>query len=120
VLVPAGIIVAVSFALLPFADGAAVWVLMIINGIARGCLMPLLSTIAIEKKAVGPRYAGTTIGLIMTFNMLGCAICPPLGNSLAGINPGFPIILWAAISALSLIGFFFIKEKRGADSVTTP
>jgi NNP family nitrate/nitrite transporter-like MFS transporter len=119
VLIPAGIIFIVTLAFIPFTSGTMTWVMIITGGIVRGCLSPLLSAMAVEREVIGARYAGTALGLIMTLNMLGGAISPPLGNSLAGINAGFPFLLWAAISVMGLIGFFFIKEKRlGITSVS--
>jgi hypothetical protein len=49
---------------------------------------------------------------VNTLSMIGGAALSPLGNSLAGIHPQYPFVFWSAISAIALIGFFFIKEER--------
>ena len=81
-------------------------------GIVRGGFMALFITMLMETEGIGATYSGTAQGLMMTFGQLGGFFAPPLGNSLAGINPGFPFVFWGILSALTLSGFYFVKEKR--------
>ena len=122
VLIPAGIIAVISTVFFPYTHGPTLWVLIVINGIARGCVFPLLTTMAVERKAIGVQYAGTAIGLVNTLSMIGGAALSPLGNSLAGIHPQYPFVFWSAISAIALVGFFFIKEEHvgGIVAVSQP
>ena len=83
---------------------------VIITGIIHGGFMAVLFTMVMETKEIGTTYAGTAMGLILTFSRVGAFIFPPLGNSLADTNPSLPFILWAGLAALALFGFLFLKE----------
>jgi nitrate/nitrite transporter NarK len=72
----------------------------------------LLIVLIFEIKGVGSTYGGTAIGLASTMGMVGAFFAPPLGNSLSDTNLGLPFIFWAILSALSLLGFLFIEERR--------
>jgi NNP family nitrate/nitrite transporter-like MFS transporter len=112
VLFPLLFITVVGVALLPLVGGALVWVLMIIVGCARDGTMAICLTMGTEAKGVGVVYAGTAIGLMQTVFNIGSFASPPLGNSLADINLGFPFFLWAAFGLLALVTFCFIKEMK--------
>jgi hypothetical protein len=66
-----------------------------------------------EMKGVGSTYGGTATGLANTISMVGAFLAPPLGNSLADINPGYPFFFWAGLAALSLPLLFLIKNRTG-------
>jgi cyanate permease len=110
VLFPILFITIVGVALLPVVGNAAVWVLMIMLGVSRDGFMAIALTMSTETKGVGVVYAGTAVGLAQTMLNLGSFVSPPLGNSLAGANPGFPFFLWAAFGLLALLAFYFVKE----------
>jgi len=110
VLFPVLLITIVGVALLPVVDNAMVWVLMIMVGIARDGFMAISFTMSIETEGIGVLYAGTAVGLVQTIFNVGPVISPPLGNSLAETNPGFPFFLWAAFGLLALVAFCFVKE----------
>jgi len=106
------IIMSICLSLLPIAHGSAVWALLIMGSIFRSGGSALFNILIFEIKGVGGTYGGTAIGLVSTMGMFGAFFAPPLGNSLADINLGLPFVFWAILSALSLLGFFFIKERR--------
>ena len=110
VLFPVLLITIVGIALLPVVDNTMVWVLMIIMGFARDGFIAICFTMSTETEGIGAVYAGTALGLVLTLSQLGAAISPPLGNSLASTNPGFPFFLWAAFGLLALVTFYFVKE----------
>jgi NNP family nitrate/nitrite transporter-like MFS transporter len=116
ILVPALLISATSLGFLPAVEGAAVWALIVIMAATRSGMMALFVTLVMETEGVAGRYAGTAMGLMGTIGMLGGFLSPPLGNSLADLHIGLPFVFWAALSAVGLIGFFFVKETRGAKS----
>ena len=100
----------IGVGLLSVASGPMVWVAVIIAGIFFDGFMAVLFTLVMEIEGIGPTYAGTAIGIVLTTSMLGSIISPPLGNSFASIDPGAPFIFWAALAAIGLLSFFFIKE----------
>jgi len=113
VLFPVLIITIVGIALLPLVGSAAVWVIMIVVGVARDGFMAVALTISTETKGVGVVYAGTAMGLTQTVMNVGPIISPALGNSLADpANPAspYPFFLWAAFGLLALVAFCFVKE----------
>jgi len=110
VLFGAMLVTAISVALLSVVGGAMLWVLVIMANITRDGFMAVIITMITEKEGVGAMYAGTALGLAMTFSRVGGIVSPPLGNSLAGINPGLPFIFWAGWAAAGLFGFYFVKE----------
>jgi MFS family permease len=116
VLFPILFVTIVGVALLPIVGNAAVWVLMIMVGVSRDGFMAIALTMSTEAKGVGVVYAGTAAGLAQTMLNVGSFSSPPLGNSLANINPCFPFFLWAAFGLLALVAFYFVREtgwRRG-------
>jgi NNP family nitrate/nitrite transporter-like MFS transporter len=110
VLFPILFITIIGVALLPVVSSAMVWVLMIMVGFTRDGFMAVCLTMSTETEGVGVVYAGTAVGLVQTVLNVGSIISPPLGNSLADANPGFPFFLWAAFGLLGLVVFCFVKE----------
>ena len=98
-------------ALIPFVEGKVLWVIIVLHGLARGGLMALFRALVIETKGIGAEHAGTATGLTNMLLMIGYAVFPPLGNSLAHIHLGLPFILWAALSSLMVCLFVYVKEE---------
>ncbi len=113
ILFPVLFITMVGIALLPVVNDAMVWVLMIMVGVARDGFFAICLTMSTETKGIGVLYAGTAMGLAQTIVNVGNVISPPLGNSLAGADPGFPFFLWAAFGLLGLVAFCFVRETGG-------
>jgi len=109
ILLAAILMTTIGVGLLSVVDGAMVWVSVILASITRYGFMAVIITMITETEGVGAVYAGTALGLVMTLSRVGGIISPPLGNSLAGINPGSPFIFWAALSAVALSGLCFVK-----------
>jgi len=104
------LITAIGVGLLSVVSGAMVWVSVIIASITRDGFMAVIITMITETGGVGTAYTGTALGLAMTLSRVGGIISPPVGNSLAGINPGLPFIFWAVLAAVALFGFHFVKD----------
>jgi hypothetical protein len=98
--------------MLSVVSGPMVWIAVIMAGLVRDGFMAIFMTMIIETEGVGASYAGTAIGLVMSFNGLGTMSSPPLGNSLADIAPSFPFIFWAILAAAGFFGLYFAKEER--------
>jgi hypothetical protein len=76
--------------------------------------MSTLLTITIESKNVGPLYAGTATGFMMTFFFIGGLVSPPLGNLLADTAPGAPFVFWSAAAAAGLISLLAVRRSEAA------
>ncbi len=110
VLVVATIMAAIGVCLLAVADGALIWVAVLIAGIVRDGYVGVFTSMIIETEEVGAMYTGTAIGLIFTISRAGGVLAPTAGNSLASIGLNVPFIFWASLVALSLVGLCFFKE----------
>jgi MFS family permease len=106
------LILVISLCVLPLAKGFGVWILVILTGFMLGGLSPLFLALVVETKGVGSTYAGTAFGVSFSIGMLGSAISPPLGNSVAHFHLGLPFVLWAVLICFVLIGFLFLGEKE--------
>jgi len=49
------------------------------------------------------------LGLAFTFAQPGSFISPPLGNSLANLNPGLPFLFWASLSVMAIIPLLLLR-----------
>jgi predicted MFS family arabinose efflux permease len=111
VLIGALIAMAAGSGLLSAAGGSAVWAAVVLAGMARDGSAALVLTMAVEAGEVGPVYAGTATGFVLTFFFLGNLISPPVGNKLAEIAPGAPFVFWAGTAALGIVSLLFIRSR---------
>ncbi len=112
VLIGAILMVIIGTGLLSVATGALVWVAVIVAGIARDGFMAVLITTIIETDGVGPGYAGTAVGLTMVFAGFGGMLAPPLGNSLASLDPALPFAFWALLAVGGLTSVTLVKRGK--------
>jgi len=106
-----GILATVAcFALLPAADDRMIWVLVICAGVCMDSFMSVIVTMLVETPGLKMEHAGIAVGIAFSLGSLGIAASPPLGNSLAGINPGAPFYFWAALAFLALIPVSLAKD----------
>lgn len=110
VLAAATIAIAFGVGLLTVSQGVIVWLAVMIAGVFRDGFMAIFFTSVIETKGVGAVYAGTATGFTLIFLQIGNLLAPPIGNSLATLNPSLPFAFWAGLAVLGLICFYFIKE----------
>jgi MFS family permease len=105
--------VILTLALIPTANTTGIWLLVIACGFLRSGGSALINVIIFEVKGVGSTYGGTATGLANTISMIGAFLAPPIGNSLARLDPGYPFYFWAALAAMSLPLIFFLKNRTG-------
>jgi MFS family permease len=118
ILFPGLLIPAVCVGLIPLVSDSTIWVLMVLAGICMDSFMAVTVTMLMETEGVGAAYAGTALGIVFTINQIGGAITPPLGDSLAGINPTSAFMFWAALPIGGLLTLFFATET-GRSKVKT-
>jgi MFS family permease len=111
VLMVATLLTITGIGLLSIVDGIMVWVAVIMAGLVRDGFMAIFMTMIIETEGVKAAYAGTAIGLAISFLGLGNLISPPLGNSLADMAPGLPFIFWATLAVAGFFGLYLAKEE---------
>jgi hypothetical protein len=103
----------VTLALIPLVNTAGLWVLIIVGGLLRSGGGALFYVVVLEVEGVGSTYGGTATGLANTISMVGAFLAPPIGNSLADINPGYPFFFWSALAAAALPLIFLVKNRTG-------
>jgi cyanate permease len=101
---------AIGVGLLSVADGAFVWLAIILAGLTRDGFMAIYITTVIEIRGVGAAYAGTAMGLALVLGRIGSVVAPPLGNSLAAVGRPFPFLFWAAMALLGLVSLLFLDK----------
>lgn len=103
-------LVALGTGLLSFASSGLIWGAVLVAGFVRDGFMAIYMTMVIESEGVGPAYAGTAIGLAMAISGIGNVIAPPLGNSLAGLWPSAPFILWSVLAIFGMLCLALVKQ----------
>jgi MFS family permease len=90
-----------------------VWILVLVVGVFAQVNSAICATMCIEATQTRSMYSGTALGILLSLSLVGRALSPPIGNSLANISPeiSFPFIFWAALAASGLIPLAFIKES---------
>jgi MFS family permease len=104
------VVTIICFSLLPVLDGNVIWLLMVFSGMFMDSFMAICVTMLLETRGVGPEYSGTALGIVFMISQFGSVVSPPLGNSLAAINPGLPFVFWAGLSIVALFTLALSKE----------
>jgi MFS family permease len=110
VLYPAILAIIISVSLLSAFRGPVVWFSAIVAGSVQEAFWAISITLTMETGGVGAVYAGTAMGLTMTFSGIGGFFSPPIGNRLAEINPSLAFIFWLALAVAALLIIRFVKE----------
>jgi MFS family permease len=110
ILFPALVVTLVCLGILPVMEGVIIWILMILSGIFMDAFMAINTTMLMEIEGISSEYSGMALGIIFTIAQIGSTVSPPLGNSLASIDPGLPFIFWASLSIVSLFTLTINKE----------
>jgi MFS family permease len=96
------------------AAGALTWLAAILVGMMRDGSGSIVLTMAVETEDVGPLYAGTASGFVMTFFYIGSMAAPPTGNALAEISPAAPFLLWTALAVGGIVSLYFTRSRKRA------
>lgn len=110
VFIPSLLMATIGYGLLSVITNLAIWPLVIITGLVQEANAAFFFTMVMESDGVGSKYSGTALGLLSTLSGLGSFFGPPLGNSLAVLNPAYAFLCWAVLSALAIAMVFFVKE----------
>jgi MFS family permease len=119
-LYPGIIVTVVCLTLIPLVADGMVLPLILLTGIFVDSYASISITMVMEMKGLAIVYSGISTGIIFSMAHIGNTTLPPLGASLASINPGAPIFFWAGFSTLALVILIFVKETgwRHKDDLT--
>ncbi len=120
IMIPALVAAVIGTVFMPIANGAAVWVLMIMHGMFLDTFMSLTTTLLMEQKDIKPEYFGTAIGMIFTMGLVGAVSGPPLGALFTGISGSAPFYFWAGLAFVALMIFSFVKLHRPSPRLPEP
>ena len=109
VLMMAAFLIGTGTGLLGFASGAFVSVAVLVAGMARDGFMAITMTAITEEEGVGPRFAGSAIGLNISLMGIANVLAPPTGNWLAQFGAGLPFFFWAASVFTGFTAYFFMQ-----------
>ena len=112
IMIPALICSFIGTLLIPFADGALIWILMMAQGMFQDAFMSLVTTLVLETKGIKPEYFGTAIGMIFTLGLAGGVSGPPLGALFTRYSGSAPFYFWAGLALLALIVFSLAMAPR--------
>jgi MFS family permease len=112
IIIPALVCALLGTVLMPIADGALVWILMIAHGMFLDTFMSLTATLLLESEGVKPEYFGTAVGMIFAMGLVGAVSGPPLGALFTEFSGDAPFYFWAGLAFIALIVFLFIKVNR--------
>jgi MFS family permease len=102
----------VGLLLLATFTGSLVWPVVAGIGLFREAFMALSITMLVQTAGIGPRYAGTALGISFSVAGLARFASPPLGNSLARFGPAYPLVFWAALAGVALILAIFVRGSK--------
>ncbi len=89
--------------------GTPLWITALVWGFAAGAA-PLAFVVPLEMDGIGPRLAGSAVGIAITAGYLGGVLAPIIGMWLVDITPGAGFFFWGGCYMLSAVLFLFIKE----------
>jgi MFS family permease len=101
---------AAGLILIPVFSNAWIWPVLVIMGLFREAAMAVIITHVVQIAGIGPKHAGTALGISFALSGLGRFGAPPLGNSLAKFGSGYPFLLWGALAGAAVVTLFFMKK----------
>ena len=111
-LMAAALLVGVGTGLLGLASGALISLAVLLAGITRDGFMAISMTAIIEVEGIGPRFAGSATGMVMSAIGIANVFAPPVGNWLARFGSGVPFLFWAALVFLGLVAYLFLPQPE--------
>jgi nitrate/nitrite transporter NarK len=79
----------------------------------------ILFVVPVELKRVGPKLAGTAVGVIVSAGFLGATLLPTLGMRPAETRPIATLAFFALAFLLSALSFMLVRETRARNEART-
>lgn len=96
--------------------GAPLLAVAVVWGFFAG-VAPLAFAVPLEMAGVGPRLAGSAVGIAITAGFLGGVLAPILGMWLVDMTPSLGFWFWGGCYMLSAVLFLVLKETGHARAV---
>jgi NNP family nitrate/nitrite transporter-like MFS transporter len=111
ILMTALVISTITIGLIPFLDGVIIWGMVLLAGMLIDTYIILSFTMVQEIRDIEPKYYGAALGIVLTLAEIANFGSPILGNSLAAIDPGLPLLFWACLSLVAIVALLFTRES---------
>jgi cyanate permease len=115
ILITAAFVTTIGVGSLYFAQGNIIWPIVMMTGLFRDGFIAVFFATVMESRSVGKYLSGTAVGLTLVLSSVAGLLSPPIGNSMAKINPSFPFLFWAGLALVSTLGFIWLKDDKGED-----
>jgi len=113
-LIVTSLILALGVSALTFITGKPIWLIVALAGLVFDGYMAVFMTAVIEVRGVGAQLAGTAVGFSGFIRNFGGTISPPIGNSLADVNPSLPFLFWGALGLFAVFVYSRLKTSESS------
>ena len=112
---PALLVNVVLVGLIPLLSGWSLYLVWIVSGLVAGLVLPLLRSVVMELKEIGPFLSGSAFGGIFTFNRIGGFVIPWLmGVVMTSVSAAVGVYFVAGLGVLPAVLTFFVRETGHA------
>ena len=100
--------------LIPVLWGWSLYLVWILSGLVAGMAMPLLRSITMELKEIGPLLSGSAFGGIFTFNRIGGFVIPWLMGLVMTASAAIGVYFVAGLGVIPAALVLFLRETGHA------
>lgn len=111
ILMTAAFLIGTGTGLLGFASGIFISAAVLVAGMARDGFMAITMTAITEEKGIGPRFAGSAIGLNISLMGIANVLAPPAGNWLAQFGSRVPFLFWSTLAFAGFVAYLFLRPQ---------
>ena len=105
----------VSMSLQGFLLGLPLVCVIVLTGMARGTVTPLIRTVTLEIQGVRPKLGGSAMGFMFTANRFGALAWPIIMGALIDYTGLYwPPLMLLALLSLTALGLILFVEETGA------
>ncbi len=80
-----------------------IWIPMLFIGAIFDAYMGLHQAVTLSIKDLDYKFAGISLGLVLTLRQTGAVICVPIGNLLASRSLNAPFVFWGFLALIGAI-----------------
>lgn len=110
-LIVAMLTIGISVMMLGLGPQTLIPAAMILGGSMFDAFMAIHQAEILDMPEIGS-YAGSALGLTVTFREAGGFLSPPIGNWLSQYGDHIPFIFWAVMGLLAAVTFFFMPRQK--------
>ncbi|MGE0386050.1 MAG: CynX/NimT family MFS transporter [Gammaproteobacteria bacterium] len=93
---------------------------LVLQGISRSVMMPLVMLVMMESRAIDPRHMGTAGGMFFSASEIGGVLGPLVSGFAADVTGGFDATLWVLASICVVMALLLGWLRRAAATAPLP